>query len=86
MPGSKWWKFDVHCHTPASTNDFPTVSHRDWLLAAMASGVDCFAVTDHNSGAWIDPLKDELKRLDQEKPGRDAFDRRYRRISIAAPQ
>lgn len=61
-PGSRWWKFDFHTHTPASM-DTPwhrqglALSERDWLLRYMAAEIDCVAVTDHNSGAWIDPLK-----------------------------
>lgn len=70
-PGSRWWKFDFHTHTPAST-DTPwhrkglTLTPEDWLLKYMAAGIDCVAVTDHNSGAWIDPLKaayEEMKAL-----------------------
>ncbi len=61
-PGSRWWKFDFHTHTPAST-DTPwykkqlPLTPQDWLLKYMAAGIDCVAVTDHNSGAWIDKLK-----------------------------
>ncbi len=61
-PGSRWWKFDFHTHTPASA-DTPwhrqglTLTPQDWLLKYMAAGIDCVAITDHNSGAWIDPLK-----------------------------
>ncbi len=61
-PGSRWWKFDFHTHTPAST-DTPWQKNRldlteqQWLLRYMAAGIDCVAVTDHNSGAWIDRLK-----------------------------
>ena len=61
-PGSRWWKFDFHTHTPASA-DTPwakqnlQLSHEEWLLKFMAAGIDCVAVTDHNSGEWIDPLK-----------------------------
>ncbi|WP_424511826.1 TrlF family AAA-like ATPase [Rhodoferax sp.] len=61
-PGSRWWKFDFHTHTPAS-RDTPwhmhglTLSPKDWLLRYMAAEIDCVAVTDHNSGAWIDALK-----------------------------
>lgn len=70
-PGSRWWKFDFHTHTPAST-DTPwakqdlELSPEDWLLKYMAATLDCVAVTDHNSGAWIDNLKsayDRMKRL-----------------------
>lgn len=61
-PGSRWWKFDFHTHTPAS-RDTPwhiqslTFSPEDWLLRYMAAEIDCVAVTDHNSGSWIDTLK-----------------------------
>lgn len=61
-PGSRWWKFDFHTHTPASydtpwhTNS-PALGPEDWLRQYMAKEIDCVAITDHNSGAWIDTLK-----------------------------
>ena len=70
-PGSRWWKFDFHTHTPASA-DTPwakrnlALSHEDWLLKYMAAGVDCVAVTDHNSGAWIDGLKAGYSQMKQQ--------------------
>ena len=70
-PGSRWWKFDFHTHTPASA-DTPwargnlALSPEDWLLRYMAAGIDCVAVTDHNSGAWIDGLKAAYERMKQE--------------------
>ncbi len=33
----------------------------------MRAQVDCVAVTDHNSGGWIDPLKNALHKLEQER-------------------
>lgn len=72
--GAKWWKFDFHNHTPAS-DDYgkgpdqvqnKKISHKDWLLNYMRQGIDCVAVTDHNSGAWIDPLKQALLELSSE--------------------
>ena len=74
--GARWWKCDFHTHTPAS-NDYgkgPAQesirerSHRDWLLDYMRAGVDCIAITDHNTGASIDPIKTELERLSIETP------------------
>ncbi|MGH7944201.1 MAG: PHP domain-containing protein, partial [Opitutaceae bacterium] len=63
IPGSKWWKFDFHTHTPKS-NDYgrgdltlKTRSPQEWLLDFMRAGFDAVAVTDHNSGEWIDQLK-----------------------------
>lgn len=72
--GSKWWKFDFHNHTPAS-DDYgkgtdqaqqKQISHKDWLLNYMRQDIDCVAVTDHNSGAWVDPLKQALLELSSE--------------------
>jgi len=70
--GSRWWKFDFHTHTPASTDteawqkaiDTPeTVTPEKWLLRFMAAEIDCVAVTDHNSGAWIDRLKEAYAKM-----------------------
>ena len=63
FPGSRWWKFDFHTHTPASydyglgDDSFMNITPEKWLQKAMQSGIDCVAVTDHNTGAWIDRLK-----------------------------
>jgi len=74
--GARWWKCDLHAHTPASEDyghgaDQTALrkrSAREWLLDHMTAGLDCVAVTDHNSGAWIDRLKDELEDLERERP------------------
>lgn len=68
-PGSRWWKFDFHSHTPASYDyrDRDSVTPEDWLLGYMRAGVDCVAVTDHNSGAWIDRLKSALVEIEQQE-------------------
>ena len=68
--GAKWWKFDFHTHTPASF-DYgkgdrtlaTTKTPRDWLMDFVNKGVECVAVTDHNSGAWIDSLNKEADKL-----------------------
>ncbi len=72
--GAKWWRFDFHTHTPASDDygkgpdqaQLKQISPRDWLLNFMRQGIDCLVVTDHNSGAWIDPLKTEVEILRSE--------------------
>ncbi|MCL2875913.1 MAG: AAA family ATPase [Betaproteobacteria bacterium] len=76
-PGSRWWKFDFHAHTPVS-HDTPwyrqnlTITPEDWLLRYMAAEIDCVAITDHNSGAWVDTLKtayaDMKAQADQGQP------------------
>jgi energy-coupling factor transporter ATP-binding protein EcfA2 len=69
FPGSKWWKFDFHTHTPAS-NDyagrdaaFMARTPDEWLLDFMRAGFDAVAVTDHNSGEWINDLKAAHEKL-----------------------
>ena len=77
-PGSRWWKFDFHTHTPASRDttawqqaiDTPDeVTPEKWLLKYMEAEIDCIAVTDHNSGAWIDTLKAAYDRMKQQADG-----------------
>jgi ABC-type dipeptide/oligopeptide/nickel transport system ATPase component len=73
--GSRWWKFDFHTHTPFSTD---TIWHgltgdevlrpENWLRKYMEAGIDCVAVTDHNGGGWIDTLKSEYHKLQNEQP------------------
>ena len=71
-PGSKWWKFDFHNHTPESSDYDATekanLQPREWLLAYMAKEIDCVVVTDHNSGGWIQQLQTALVALADEKP------------------
>lgn len=73
--GARWWKFDFHSHAPAS-DDYGKGPHqaqlkgrapKEWLLDYMRAGIDCVAITDHNSGAGIDHLKKALKELETEK-------------------
>ena len=67
--GAKWWKFDFHTHTPESM-DFKDreMSPEMWLKAFMEKEIDCVAITDHNSGGWIDCLKQTLKELQEDSP------------------
>ena len=63
--GARWWRFDFHAHTPASVDygkgkdqrELKKRSPREWLLDFMRAKIDCVAITDHNSGEWIDSLK-----------------------------
>ncbi|MFB2650575.1 TrlF family AAA-like ATPase [Shewanella mangrovisoli] len=64
--GSRWYKFDFHSHTPASSDyKKPLETEIDWLKALMAEEVDCVAITDHVSGGWIDRLKATYTELDK---------------------
>jgi len=74
--GARWWKFDLHTHTPASDDygkgpdqaRFRQRTPQEWLLDYMRAGIDCLAVTDHNTGAWIDKLKAALSELNVDSP------------------
>ncbi|MEW4532996.1 TrlF family AAA-like ATPase [Vibrio paracholerae] len=64
--GSRWYKFDFHTHTPASSDyKKPNENESDWLKALMLEKIDCVAITDHVSGNWIDRLKATYAELDQ---------------------
>ena len=77
FPGSKWWKVDFHAHTPDSVcygrhhpdeqalKKYPL---KDWLLDYMKAGIDCVAVTDHNTGAAIDKIKAAYQDLAERRP------------------
>ena len=55
IPGSKWWKCDLHVHTPGSDKDYPNqqVTPEDIVEAALGKGLEAIAVTDHNGFGWI---------------------------------
>ena len=73
--GARWWKFDFHTHTPASKDTGAwqaaigtpnELTPKTWLLKYMAAGIDCVAVTDHNTGEWIDRLKAAYAQMKRE--------------------
>lgn len=75
FPGARWWRFDFHTHTPASTDygkgpdqaALMQITPEEWLLNFMRAGIDCVAVTDHNSGDWVDQLKSALDKLREQQ-------------------
>ena len=73
-PGARWWKFDFHTHTPASKDTRgwqaalgtpDELTPEAWLLRYMDAEIDCVAITDHNSGEWIDKLKAAYAQMKQ---------------------
>jgi PHP family Zn ribbon phosphoesterase len=56
--GLKFKKLDLHVHTPASKcfND-DGVKPEAIVREALAKNLAGIAVTDHNSGAWVDSIK-----------------------------
>ena len=58
-PGSKWWKFDLHVHTPASYDlRGDDADFENWLTAARDAGMDAIAITDHNAADGIDRARE----------------------------
>lgn len=56
--GTRWFKCDFHLHTPASKCfENKDVTPEQWVAKAIEKGLNCVAVTDHNSGEWIDNIK-----------------------------
>lgn len=56
--GNRWYKCDFHIHTPASKcfadqNITPEI----FIARVVEQNLKCIAVTDHNTGAWIDKIK-----------------------------
>lgn len=63
--GLTFRKLDLHVHTPAS-KDFGDkhISPKALIDAALERGLAAIGVTDHNSGAWIDDVKEAAKGRD----------------------
>lgn len=60
--GLRFRKLDLHVHTPASSCFADRRVTPDQIIqAAIARGLDGLAVTDHNSGGWIDRVKDAAR-------------------------
>lgn len=66
-PGSRWWRVDLHAHTPASPDwgaageDWDPADETPWLRwleAARDAKLDAVAVTDHNTAEGIGRLQE----------------------------
>ena len=68
-PGSRWWRVDVHAHSPVS-HDFEGQLEEDpdamrrWLEAARDAGIEAIAVTDHNTADAIEPIQSAASNVD----------------------
>lgn len=68
-PGSRWWRVDLHTHSPASydfgkENDRQSPDWKRWIESARDAGLDAIAVTDHNTVAGISELQQALASVD----------------------
>ncbi len=71
-PGARWWKVDLHAHTPASY-DFVGSSRlgddrwQRWVESVQDAGIHAVAVTDHNTAEGITPIQ-EAASIMQDSP------------------
>jgi len=60
--GTRWYKCDLHLHTVASKCfQNQAVTPEQWVDRAIEQGLNCVAVTDHNTGTSIDAIKEAAK-------------------------
>ena len=68
-PGSRWWRIDLHTHSPAS-HDFKPEADRTnpdwprWVKAVHEAGLDAAAITDHNTATGIAELQEAAANLE----------------------
>ena len=68
-PGSRWWRVDLHSHSPASY-DYGSQADRDnpdwisWIIAARDAGLDAIAITDHNTAGGIEALQRAAQQVE----------------------
>ena len=56
--GTRWFKCDFHLHTTKSKCfEDQSVTPEQWVDRAIEQGLDCVAITDHNSGLGVDEIK-----------------------------
>ena len=58
--GLQWKKIDLHMHTPASKEDTidKSIKPSDIVDKAVSTGLDAICISDHNSGDWVDKVKE----------------------------
>lgn len=68
----KWYKADLHLHTPASRDyEESGATYLAWLRKAAERGLEIVAITDHNTVAGIGAIRRELEWLTRlEEQGR----------------
>ncbi|MCI2230348.1 PHP domain-containing protein [Polaribacter sp. MSW13] len=60
--GARWYKCDLHLHTTASRCfQDREVTAQQWVDRAIEQGLDCVAVTDHNSPNGIEEIQEVAK-------------------------
>lgn len=60
--GLRFRKFDLHVHTPAShCHEEKHITAKDIVDEAISKGLSGIAITDHNTGEFIDAVKEAAK-------------------------
>lgn len=59
--GLKFKRVDLHIHTPASPCFKDKCEPEDIVKEAINRKLDVIAITDHNTGDWIDRVKEAAK-------------------------
>lgn len=60
----KWYKADLHLHTPASSDyEDPQIDYLDWMRTVAERGLEIVAVTDHNTVAGVGAIRREIEWL-----------------------
>ena len=67
-PGARWWRVDLHTHSPASydfraTDDHANSDWTQWVRMVGTVGLDAVAVTDHNTASGIAELQRVAKEV-----------------------
>jgi len=70
--GSRFWKVDLHLHSPASHFDFKNkdINEYEYVKKLIDFGYDMVAITDHATGEWIDKLKTAAKAFKNRGKGK----------------
>ncbi|WP_343009334.1 TrlF family AAA-like ATPase [Clostridium celatum] len=63
--GNRWYKCDLHLHTPASECfEDKSITPQQFLDVVIENDIKCIAITDHNTAGWIDNIRDVAKEKD----------------------
>ena len=69
-PGSRWWRTDLHAHSPASLDfggetDRTNPDWQRWVSAVADTDIEAVAVTDHNTAEAVDHLREAIANVDK---------------------
>ena len=66
-PGSRWWRVDLHAHSPASHDfqgDRDNPDWNQWVNSLRKRNIDAVAVTDHNTADGIAHIRTAAQGVD----------------------